>query len=302
MNYVHLFRIRIQTEFEIPYRYPTLNLQVPPFILGGGGGGAHDARISWSYCNGTHPSKQSRVVPDIFTRKGILQKGYKCFKCLRPSHTVRNCTSTVNCQICGGRHHISICFKGSSNFQKATPSRKSYNPPYNPAYVNPPNAANINRFQFPNNQQSRPISIFHSKKNSSGQFCVPVQATTNHGTTNLINSSDIYTLLQTAKAWVSSKYKNSQSEIFRVVFDNCSQQSFVTENLVNYLKIPTDRTERIMVKPFGSTDFQVRALNVVNLKIHGLASNAVNYVEALLCQRFVPLGQVMEAAKSNYDI
>ena len=189
-------------------------------------GGQHDARISCSYCNGTHPSKQCRVVPDIFTRKGILQKGYKYFKCLRPSHTVRNCTSTVHCQICGGRHHISICFKGSSNFQKATPFRKPYNPPYNPAHVNPPynpasvnppNAANINQFQFPNNQLSRPISNFHSKKNSSSQFCVPVQATTNHGTTNLINSSDIYTLgFHQSTKTVNQKY----FELFLIIVRN----------------------------------------------------------------------------------
>ena len=69
------------------------------------------------------------------------------------------------------------------------------------------------------------------------------------------------------------------------------------------MKIPTERTERIIVNPFGSTDFQVRALNVVNLKIHGLSSNAVNYVEAFTVPTIcAPLsGQVMEAAKSNYE-
>ena len=65
----------------------------------------------------------------------------------------------------------------------------------------------------------------------------------NNSMSMLINSAG-HTLLQTAKAWISNPENDKNAVIGRVLFDNCSQQTFVTEKLISCLKLQTSHTEQ----------------------------------------------------------
>ena len=90
--------------------------------------------------------------------------------------------------------------------------------------------------------------------------------------------------------------------IGRVLFDNCSQQTFITEKLRSRLKLPSSRTEKIMVKTFGSTHHELQKLDVVVVKIQGMTSKIYNHVEALVIPTICsPLSnQTIDLAKHQY--
>ena len=75
--------------------------------------GAH--KITCSYCQQDHPSNSCGVVAQPQARKQVLQKVGRCFICLRRGHISRECTSHKKCSKCNGRHHISICMKGTNS-------------------------------------------------------------------------------------------------------------------------------------------------------------------------------------------
>ena len=64
-----------------------------------------------SYCRQSHSSNSCGVVSRPEDRKRVLQRSGRCFVCLRRGHLSRACDSNKKCHKCGGRHHVSICFK-----------------------------------------------------------------------------------------------------------------------------------------------------------------------------------------------
>lgn len=96
--------------------------------------------------------------------------------------------------------------------------------------------------------------------------CLPQYGNRSHQHLFLVNGGHTYTLLQMAKAWVSEKGNTKYLEIC-IVFDNCSQQTFITEHLRDKLGANTLRKENIMVKPFGSTEFKLPSVDIVSLRV-----------------------------------
>ena len=74
---------------------------------------------SYWYCQ-SHPSTICRVVMQVEARKEILRRSGRCFICLRKGHIGRECRSTTKCSKCGGRHHISICFRSTAKSTSPT--------------------------------------------------------------------------------------------------------------------------------------------------------------------------------------
>ena len=66
---------------------------------------------SCSYCQQAYSSNSCENVTHPTARRQILQKGGRCFLCLRRGHLSLDCHSPNKCRKCGGKHHISICFK-----------------------------------------------------------------------------------------------------------------------------------------------------------------------------------------------
>ena len=90
----------------------------------------------------------------------------------------------------------------------------------------------------------------------------------------------------------------------RVLFDNCSQQTFISEKLRKRLNLPTARKEKIMVKSFASTEHKLQILDVVALKIQGVNSKFYNNIEAVVVTTICsPLAcQTIDLAKAQYTL
>ena len=77
------------------------------------------------FCQQSHSPADCNSVPDLNARKRILRNNGRCFNCLRTNHLSRNCRSTSKCKRCQGKHHTSICERGSysrENPSLATPT------------------------------------------------------------------------------------------------------------------------------------------------------------------------------------
>ena len=66
-------------------------------------------QVQCSFCNGDHTSSSCPRVTGVDAWKEVLRKSGRCFICLRKNHISRNCRSSLKCNACSGRHHMSIC-------------------------------------------------------------------------------------------------------------------------------------------------------------------------------------------------
>ena len=108
-------------------------------------------------------------------------------------------------------------------------------------------------------------------------------------------------LLQTSQAFVSSVNSTSKGQR-RVLFDNCSRKSFVTNDVKEQLKLLVIKSENISIKVFGSTKTNLEKFDVVQLKIQSCSSSNFRIIEAIVVPTICsPLsGQFTELAKNQY--
>ena len=89
----------------------------------------------------------------------------------------------------------------------------------------------------------------------------------------------------------------------RVLFDGCSQKSFITQEVKNSLKINVVRNERILVRGFGGGDESPRNLEVVRAKITDIAEKSCTevelYVVPVICSPICD--QKIEVARDTYN-
>ena len=70
------------------------------------------------YCNSEdHRASECKKIPDLNTRRRILSERKLCFNCTGTRHQAQECRSKNTCQLCGNRHHTSICDRLSGNNQ-----------------------------------------------------------------------------------------------------------------------------------------------------------------------------------------
>ena len=87
-------------------------------------------RRKCAFCSGKHPSSHCEKFNDVNERVVLVKRFKLCFLCLSDQHVVNKCQSKYSCNKCGGRHHISLCFKDSNN-----PSLSSGQPPPSLSHV-----------------------------------------------------------------------------------------------------------------------------------------------------------------------
>ena len=66
----------------------------------------------------------------------------------------------------------------------------------------------------------------------------------------------------------------------RVVFDNCSQRSYISELLENMLNLPNVRTDQLIIKTFGSQSEKLTLCNLVNVCISNTERGLLTYLNA----------------------
>ena len=96
---------------------------------------------------------------------------------------------------------------------------------------------------------------------------------------SLVNINENYVLLQTATGFIAN-VKEKQEEI-RIVFDSCSQQTYITEEITKKLKLTAVRTLRLNIKPFGKDNDEIGKANEYYVCIKPSGKNCSIYVTAI---------------------
>ena len=61
------------------------------------------------FCNGLHDAKECNEVKTAEEREKTIFKKGRCLLCLKRGHRGYECRSKAYCNVCSGRHHLSIC-------------------------------------------------------------------------------------------------------------------------------------------------------------------------------------------------
>ena len=111
--------------------------------------------------------------------------------------------------------------------------------------------------------------------------------------------------MQTAQALILSAEEMSNSTKIekRILFDNCSQKSFITKQLQEQLNLKVLKTEQMFIKTFASSEPTLQNLEVVEVKIANVENSSYKIINALVVPLICnPLSdQCVSIAKNQYD-
>nr|XP_047123000.1 uncharacterized protein LOC124806285 [Hydra vulgaris] len=119
------------------------------------------------------------------------------------------------------------------------------------------------------------------KKNAGAYVNLNSDKTIPDTSVNVVGCQDNI-LLQTAKTEISDTNNSIKKtkNIARVLFDNCSQKSFVTSDVRKKLNLKTIRNEILNVKVFGEGCEKPRKFDLVSIKIKNIQTNHYSTIEA----------------------
>ena len=190
------------------------------------------------YCSEMHFSASCHKITDINDRKTILKRDKRCFTCLRKRHNAEQCDKS--CRKCKRKHHQSICPEQTIN---------------SPRNTNKPPHYESGEQNARDNENSGITTATTTSENANAKHRV---------------------LLQTAKA-VATNEDGTRSTVVRLLFDNGSQRSYLTENLRAKLHLKSLQTERLNLNTFGESKYKKQNCDVVNLQIRKSGcDNAIN--------------------------
>ncbi len=109
-------------------------------------------------------------------------------------------------------------------------------------------------------------------------------------------------LLQTATAEVVRPDNDSFPLSVRLVFDSCSQRSYMTKDLKDKLGLPVIGRESLLIKTFGKSDARLRTCEIVQVGIKTRCDAIVYiqpYVVPVICGPLTQ--QPTELAQSSYE-
>ncbi|XP_068738177.1 uncharacterized protein [Montipora capricornis] len=109
-------------------------------------------------------------------------------------------------------------------------------------------------------------------------------------------------LLQTATAEVVRPDNDSSPLNVRLVFDSCSQRSYVTQAVKEKLQLPVVGRDSLLIKTFGESDARLRTCEIVQVGIKTLCDTTVYiqaYVVPVICGPLTQ--QSTELTQSSYE-
>ena len=194
--------------------------------------GSEESIPCCAFCKKNHKSINCMTVTEPKTRRTMLRRNGRCFVCLKSGHISANCPSRAKCFNCEGRHHVTICEKTNNTVT----SRNSGSEGATPHRSEPP-------------------------QDTSGD----TGASTMHISNN-INS----VLLQTAQAFVCRPDNQEIGVNAHMIFDSCSQRSYITSMTREQLKLTTVGKETLLIKTFGDDSASIKECDVVQLCVRTL--------------------------------
>ena len=109
-------------------------------------------------------------------------------------------------------------------------------------------------------------------------------------------------LLQTATAEVVRPDNDSSPLNVRLVFDSCSQRSYVTQTVKEKLQLPVVGRDSLLIKTFGESDARLRTCEIVQVDIKTLCDATVYtqvYVVPVICGSLTQ--QSTKLTQSSYE-
>ena len=246
-------------------------------LLAGG-----NSQVKCSYCQQNHTSNSCQVVTQPQARRQVLQRTGRCFVCLRRGHMGRDCTSGRKCPKCGGRHHVSICQKGKD----PPPTQQVKDPPPTPsdAASDRTPASNPPQPDTPSvHSQADPPAVQRPGLNTGAATFHTQQ----QRSTSLWVSSSRTVLLQTARAQAYNPISPQQSWQVRIVLDNGSQRSYITERVARALSLTPERRQLMAIMTFGTNEEQTQLCEQVKLALvlkNGGTRQLVLHTVPLICE------------------
>ena len=221
--------------------------------------------ISCTYCGKEHSSAKCNTVTNVKARKAILRRKGRCFLCLKPSHVIKFCESSYKCGRCKGRHHISVC----EPFTRRTERTQNET-------TNVGQSVNQGDQNLAAAQHVRNVGTVQSNQNVDA-----VQSTQNIAAVHVVGNTKSSTFLQTAKA-IASGIDLRRSKAVRVLFDGCSQKSFIAKSVSDSLGLRPVRKENMIIKGFGNTDESMKSLDVVKVRVCDVSASSCRVIEAYI--------------------
>ena len=123
--------------------------------------------------------------------------------------------------------------------------------------------------------ESRPAD---KGNDNTGEQETPTQNTTVN-TSNTVKNQHLV-LLQTARAEATNE-GNNKTENVRILFDNGSQRSYITNSLKEKLGLPPFKKEKLNLNTFGDSKFKIQMCDVVRVYLRKPGNERVFCVDAL---------------------
>ena len=189
------------------------------------------------FCNGKHSTYKCKVVTDVEAKRQHLRKKARCFNCLGPGHIAVRCKSQKVCAKCGSKHDTSLC--------------------------DSPAATKDDDVRGGNEEDKEGAKEKVEEKKPPAK-----------GLTVFCNTATSVLML-TARAAVSN-VDTGEKVYVRMIFDNCSNRSYITNKLRERLKLPKIDEKQLNVSRFMDSENEedrvpiVKLCNIVQLKIEGV--------------------------------
>ena len=253
-----------------------------------------DRAVVCVFCKGSHSSHRCLKVTNVGARSDIIKRENRCFICLKLNHKSRDCRlKFYSCVNCNQRHNIALCSQNNPPSQvlgcvaqaEATEVMQNITrPEVTEVLQNVAQAADPNVTE---GLTSLEASITNIIENAT--------------VTSETSSEEV--LLQCALGVVSHPNKleflESRREGVCILFDGCSQRTYIKDDLYLQLDLPIIRHEKLILKTFGEKQGTLKSLMVVQLCIEGKDNSEV-YIEALvvpfICSRLKvpPVERIVE--------
>ena len=266
-------------------------------------------RVECVFCKQSHLSSRCRNVTDLNERFNIVKRENRCFVCLKKNHRSRDCRLQYSCIKCNQKHSIALCNRRDGEPPPPPPPQREM--VQNNIAMTDDNVindvvtravaddvaleCNVNNQNNVNNCLNEDIASPASDEPND-----VVVAITETAPRNI--SSGI--LLKCARADVCSPEDEKVVDT-SIIFDDCSQRTFITDKLRTQLNLPCIRHDDIFLRTFGSKVAKIHRLQVVEVGIKG-RNGSIYYLQALcvpyVCSRMkVPTTEWIERRYNHFQ-
>ena len=220
---------------------------------------------SCPFCKEAHNATDCIKVTDKGKRKEIIQRQRLCFNCLKPRHSVRECTAKGRCKICRKKHHTSLCTHTSAE-------------------------------QIQTNVPTTPPGSSHSeapiKDNKQTENEVKATLTPSGGPI----------LLKTATAIIKSPTSKQMATV-NILLDEGAQRTFITERAADQLNIHiSDRkTENVNLATFGASSPNMRSIDLVDIQLQTNTKSFVNMAALVVPQISTTFKNYVQSSVVNHS-